>query len=315
MQKDLSLKEYDGKILVVAGPTASGKSQLALDVATAYNGTVINADASQVYKDIPLLSACPTEADKRQAEHLLYQYLDGAVNGTVVDWLKEAEKAIRQTWVKGKLPIVTGGTGLYIENLINGTTPIPAVEPDIRARATELLENFGIEGLFAKLKEIDAKAAAALSPNDKTRVRRAYEIMKQTGISVMEWYKRPLVKVLPEASFTVVKIMPEKAELDERCNIRFDKMMAAGAEEEVRCLQAKKIPAEYPVMKALGVPEICSALSGNITMDEAVVLSKLRSRQYAKRQRTWFGNRLTADAVLDECYDGRLPKFVGGLFA
>lgn len=312
MQKDLDLNKGK-KILVIAGPTASGKSQMALDAAVARNGVVINADASQVYKDIPILSACPSEEDKQKAEHLLYQYLDGAVNGTVVDWLNDAAAAIRQTWERGKLPIVVGGSGLYIENLINGTTPIPAVAPDIRAKAADLLENFGIEGLFAKLKEIDEKAAAALNPNDRTRVRRAYEIMKQTGISVVEWYRKPMVKMLPEASFAVVKIMPEKTELDRRCNERFDKMMSVGAAEEVRRLAARNIPAEYPVMKALGVPEISSALCGNISLEEAVILSKLRSRQYAKRQRTWFGNRLPADVVLNECYRNGMLKSVSGI--
>lgn len=292
------------KIIIIAGPTASGKSQLAIDVARAGNGAVINADSMQVYQDTPILSAVPNAEDKKAVEHRLYEIFPSSQNGTVVDWLNLAVAEISSLWAQGKLPVVVGGTGLYIDNLINGTTPIPEADWEVRLEVMGLLEQIGIQALHSKLREVDPKSAERLSPNDTTRVRRAYEVFVQTGITLSEWHEKPMIKKLPEASFVVVKIHPPKEELDERCFLRFEKMIAVGALEEVKKLKALKLDKNLPAMKALGVPELMDYLNGQVSLEEAIKSAKLHTRQYAKRQRTWFGNKLQADITLDKCYNG-----------
>lgn len=292
------------KVIIIAGPTASGKSQLAVDVAKAFGGVVINADSMQVYKDTPILSAVPNEVDKQGVPHFLYEIFSSSQNGTVVDWLNLAVEEIKKAWGNNQLPVLVGGTGLYIDNLINGTTPIPEADASVRAKVLAMIDELGVQGLHAKLSEIDFETAQRLSPNDTTRVRRAYEVFLQTGIPLSEWHKKPMIKKLPEAEFFVVKIHPSKEELDERCFIRFEKMIEAGALEEAENLKEKNLDRNLPAMKALGVPELFDYLDGKTSLSEAVDLAKLHTRQYAKRQRTWFGNKLKADVVLSECYNG-----------
>lgn len=292
------------KVVVIAGPTASGKSQLAVDVSRACNGVVVNADSMQVYPDTPVLSAIPSAAERGGIEHCLYGVFPSSKNGTVVEWLVLAAAEIRRIWAENKLPVVCGGTGLYIDNLINGTTPIPEVEPEIRQRVAEAATAEGIPALHARLSAIDAETAGRLSPNDSTRVKRALEVFYQTGVPLSVWHRQPMVRKLPEAEFVTLKILPPMAELDERCAQRFDKMMAAGALDEVRKLKKMNLPTSLPAMKALGVPELLDFLNGVCPLAEAEALAKRHTRQYAKRQRTWFGNKLNADIVLDACYRG-----------
>lgn len=289
-------------VIVIAGPTASGKSALALDIARRYNGEIVNADSMQVYQGTPVLSAAPGAEEKREIPHHLYEIYHPSVNGTVVDWLERAAAAVRDVWSRGKLPVVVGGTGMYIDNLINGTTPIPEPNPEVREKVRRLAAELGQEGLYALLQKEDAAGAGRLDPNDTTRVRRAYEILLQTGISIAEWYRRPMVKKLPEAEFLVIKIIPEAQELDERCYRRFDLMMKAGALEEVRYLLSLDLDKNLPAMKMLGVPELAAYLIGDADLPEAVDRAKLHTRQYAKRQRTWFRNKLAAEITLSKCY-------------
>ena len=168
-------------VVVIAGPTASGKSGLALDVAEALGGAVVNADSMQVYADTPLLSACPSDDDKKRVPHYLYQMWPALKNGSVVDWLNEAEKVIRLLWFQEKIPVVVGGTGLYLDNLINGTTPIPETSAEVRQKVAVLLHEKGVASLHAMLQIYDAETAQRLSPNDTTRVRRALEVFFDTG--------------------------------------------------------------------------------------------------------------------------------------
>lgn len=295
----------ENRVIVVAGPTASGKSGLALDLAAALNGEVVNADSMQVYKDMPIITACPGRGDRAKVPHHLYEIYDPSVNGTVVDWLERAVFKIREIWARGGLPIAVGGTGMYIDNLINGTTPIPEADAAIRREVRLMQQREGTPALHEKLGKADAETAARLSPNDTTRVTRAYEVWMQTGLPLSEWHKKPMVKKIPEARFKVVKICPQTVELDARCYRRFDEMIQAGAEDEVRRLLSRNLPENLPAMKALGVPEIGAYVRGECSLSEAVELGKLHTRQYAKRQRTWFANKLRADLRLDECYAGR----------
>lgn len=295
----------ENRVIVVAGPTASGKSGLALDLAAALNGEVVNADSMQVYKDMPIITACPGREDRAKVPHHLYEIYDPSVNGTVVDWLERAVFKIREIWARGGLPIAVGGTGMYIDNLINGTTPIPEADVAIRREVRLMQQREGTPALHEKLGKADAETAARLSPNDTTRVTRAYEVWMQTGLPLSEWHKKPMVKKIPEARFKVVKICPQTVELDARCYRRFDEMIQAGAEDEVRRLLSRNLPENLPAMKALGVPEIGAYVRGECSLSEAVELGKLHTRQYAKRQRTWFANKLRADLRLDECYAGR----------
>ena len=298
------------KIIVIAGPTASGKSGLALDLALALNGEVINADSMQVYKNMPVITACPSAKDKTRVLHHLYEIYEPSVNGTVVDWLNRAMVKIREVWEKGRLPIVVGGTGLYLDNLINGTTPIPECAAEVRSEVRRLAAEKGIGAVYEALAKVDIAAAERLNPNDTSRVTRAYEVWKQTGITLTEWHRRPMVKKLPEAVFDIIKLCPPAEELDSRCYLRFDRMMSAGALEEVRRLTELKLPGNLPAMKALGVPELAAYLNGQCSLEAAVAAGKLHTRQYAKRQRTWFANKLKADVVWEHCYEGNAEEFL-----
>lgn len=304
----------NNQVIIVAGPTASGKSGLALDIALQYNGVVINADSMQVYQDTPIISACPSAEDKAKVPHLLYEIYDAAVNGTVVDWLDKAVMGIHQTWAEGKLPVVVGGTGLYIDNLINGTTPIPEFDAEVRTKVRALVEEIGVPALHQKLSEVDEITAARLSANDSTRVIRAYEVYQQTGIPLSVWYQKPMIKKLPEAEFVVICISPKAEELDERCYQRFETMVKNGAVEEVRQLVAKNLPSNLPAMKALGVPELLAFVRGECSLEKAIENGKLHTRQYAKRQRTWFNNKLKADVTLPHCYIGGFDEIQNQLF-
>lgn len=290
------------KVIVVAGPTASGKSALAVDIAKEVDGVIINADSMQVYKGLKIVSACPSPEEQAEVEHRLFEIYDCSIRGNVVDWLERAVTEIRNVWADGKIPVVVGGTGLYIENLINGTTPIPPTSETVRKYVADMQEKEGLEVLYQRLKDKDPETAARLSVNDKTRLMRAMEVYEDTKISLSEWYKKPMVKRLPEAEFFIIKICPSSKQLDQRCYQRFDQMIAQGALAEIKALDAKNLSPDLPAMKALGVPELLAVVRGECSLSEGTDAAKLHTRQYAKRQRTWFRNKLKADYELGECY-------------
>ena len=188
--------------------------------------------------------------------------------------------------------------------MINGTTPIPETSADIREQVVEILKQHGNLHLYNLLKEVDPEAAERLSVNDTTRLRRAYEVWLHTGKALSEWHRIPMIKKLPEAKFTVIKICPPVAELDERCYLRFDKMIKQGALKEIEYLAGLDLNKDLPAMKALGVPELMAFVKGECSLEEAMFNAKLHTRQYAKRQRTWFNNKLKADFELKHCYTG-----------
>ena len=289
-------------VIVIAGPTASGKSQLAIDVALGVNGVILNADSMQIYQGIPILSAAPNNNDKQLVEHRLYELFPNNFRSSVIDWLDKIVPEIYKLWAEDKIPVVVGGTGLYIDNLVNGTTPIPETSQAAHEQTMSLLAKIGVQKLHKKLSEIDKVTASKLSENDTTRVRRAYEVWLDTQVPLSEWYKKEMIKKLPEANFYVIKIMPEQKELDERCYVRFDRMIKEGALKEVEKIYKANLDRTLPVMKALGLPELLDFFEQKTSLQEAVNLAKLHTRQYAKRQLTWFKKQLKADFEIDHCY-------------
>lgn len=293
-------------VLVIVGPTASGKSALAAEVAYALNGVVLNCDSMQIYKDIPIIAAAPTEAEKKLVEHRLFEIYDCDKRGNVVDWLNLCVAEIRKLWAENRLPVVVGGTGFYAEALLKGVTPIPETPAEIRKQLQEHLSEVGLAALYAELQQKDAEIAAKLNPNDKTRIIRALEVIAATGIKVSEWYKKPLIQKLPEAHFVTVKIMPSLEVIAERCCLRLDKMVnELGVLNEIKRLQTLEIADDMPAMKALGVPELSLYIKGQLPLEEALNLAKLHTRQYAKRQRTWLKNKMPADIIFENVYEGQ----------
>lgn len=293
-------------VLIIAGPTASGKSALAIAAANAFNGVILNCDAMQIYKDIPIIAATPSNEEKKQAEHRLYELYDCSVRGNVVDWLNLCVAEIKNLWAENRLPVVVGGTGFYIDALINGVTPIPEVPQTIREKIKQRLQKEGLKSLYEYLLSVDERVALKIGANDKTRIVRAVEIYEYTGIKVSEWYQKPMIKKLPEADFCVVKIVPSIDEIAERCKKRLDKMVfEQGVLKEIENVIKRGLSSDLPAMKALGVPELSLFVKGEMDLSEALDLAKLHTRQYAKRQRTWLRNKLTADVEFDNVYNGQ----------
>lgn len=291
------------KIIVIAGPTASGKSGLALDIAKSVNGIVINADSMQVYKDIPIIAASPSKKDLLVAPHKLYGIYDASVRGNVVDWLNLCKQEISEAKKTNRTPVIVGGTGMYIEALTKGVTPIPETPNEVRNTVEEIISNEGLEFLYKKLQEVDSNTASRLSENDTTRIKRAMEIWYHTGKNLTYWHSLPLINHFNPNDFIKIYIKPPRELLDIRARLRFDIMMNQGALSEVEQLVKKNLPDSLPAMRALGVQELKSYIIGKSSLSEAVEEAKLHTRQYAKRQTTWFNNRFEADFTIKTCYD------------
>lgn len=293
------------KVIIIGGPTASGKTKLALDLATDLRGEVINADSMQVYKDTPVLAATPDENEKKIAPHHLFEIYESDFRGNVVDWLNLCIAKIREIWGRGNLPIVVGGTGMYLQNLIQGTTPIPPTKPEIREKVYKEYESSSLAEMYQKLQQIDEKTAKKISINDKTRILRAIEVYEDTGIPISKWYEQPMKQLIPEAEFFIIKLEPPLRDLEHNCHKRFELMLEKGAFKEVINLSKKDIDSSCPAMKALGVPELLRYIKGEIDLREAISLANLHTRQYAKRQLTWFRHQMEADFVLKMAYSGQ----------
>lgn len=288
-------------ILVLAGPTASGKSALGIALARQFNGTVINADSMQVYRDLRVLTARPDDAEMAQAPHRLYGVLDGAEHGTAARWVEMARGAIAETLADGRLPILLGGTGMYLRSLFEGLADIPAIPEAARAEARIRLETEGPEALHAALAAADPETAARLRPGDSQRLVRAWEVLQATGKGLAAWQaEAPGTAPLSNPVFRIL-LQPSRDSLYARINRRFEVMMEQGALAEAEAVRARcDIPPDAPMRKAHGLPELIQYLDGQISRAEAIRVGQLNTRHYAKRQTTWFRHQFKAELVVEK---------------
>jgi len=273
------------KVALIAGPTASGKSALAIALAEMRGGTVINADSAQVYADLRILTARPTVEDESRVPHRLFGHIDGADTYSAARWAAEARAAIHEAQAHGRLPILVGGTGLYLRTLLDGIAPVPEIDAGVRAEVRAL----PVARAHAALIHADPDAAARLSPADTTRVARALEVVRATGRTLADWQSERVGGIGAEIALTAMILLPGRTWLTARTDHRFETMLDTGAVDEVRALHARTDLAENaPVRRAIGVREIADWLAGQIRREEAVNLAQAATRQYAKRQYTWF---------------------------
>lgn len=278
--------------ILITGPTASGKSALAVELARAHDGVVVNADSMQVYDTLRLLTARPSEEDIEGIPHHLYGHVPAGQAYSTGVWLREATELVARLRGERKLPVFVGGTGLYFKALTGGLSDMPAIPLEIRNRLRARLLAEGAEILHRELADRDAPVAESLNPQDGQRIVRALEVIEATGQSIAAYQgKTGPVVIDPDRAQKIV-VLPERSVLHQRINGRFETMLAMGAAEEVRALLALDLPAEMPVMKAIGVSQIAAMLRGEMTRDEVLETASAATRQYAKRQMTWFRNQM-----------------------
>lgn len=299
--------------ILIAGPTASGKTALAVSIAKKLNGSVINADSMQVYADLEILSARPAPDEQEGVPHLLFGHVDGAVNYSVGKWLADAAVAIAQVRAAGRIPVITGGTGLYFKGLLEGLSQMPPVPEEVRARVRALLAGLSGEAMHARLARVDAAGAARIAPGDRQRIERALEVFEATGRPLSEFQGNRGEALLDMQLCAAFFLEPDRAVLRDRIDQRFDKMIAAGALEEVRALAERRLDPALPVMRAHGVPGLLAYLQGEMTLAEAIEKGKGDTRRYAKRQFTWFRHQLpqfvwTAPERAQEALGARLAE-------
>jgi tRNA dimethylallyltransferase len=275
------------RAILIAGPTASGKSGFALALAERLGGVVINADSMQVYRELRILTARPSPEDEARAPHALYGFVSGAEAYSAGRYAADAAQAIADARAAGRVPIIVGGTGLYFNVLLKGLSPIPPVDPLARAYWRSRAAERPAPELHALLVARDPETAARLMPTDPQRIVRALEVLESTGRSLREWQRTPGQPVLAEAETERFVILPEREQIGPAIDARFDAMLRSGALDEVRALMEHGYSSELPVMRALGVASLASHLSGSRSLEDAVTDAKSQTRKYAKRQRTW----------------------------
>jgi tRNA dimethylallyltransferase len=297
--------------VLIAGPTASGKSALALRLAEKLGGTIVNADSMQVYRDLRIITARPTPEEEARVPHRLYGHVDAAVNYSTGQWLRDVGEVLAELARDGRTAILVGGTGLYFKTLTKGLAAVPPIPADIRSALRGRLDSEGVRPLYDELRMRDPQSANRLMPNDRSRISRALEVVLATGRSLSDWHREGLPPLVDPARAAKVFITCERKELVRRIETRFAAMLEAGALEEVRALAARKLDPSLPAMKAHGVPWLIRHLNGEITMDEAAEGSIMDTRRYAKRQLTWFRNQMkdwpwAAEEEAEKALEGQL---------
>ncbi|ATY30753.1 tRNA (adenosine(37)-N6)-dimethylallyltransferase MiaA [Sphingomonas psychrotolerans] len=271
-------------VALIAGPTASGKSALALALAEKHRGTVINADSMQVYADLRILTARPTQEEETRVPHRLFGHVDGADSYSAARWAIEARAAIAEAHAAGRLPILVGGTGLYLRTLIEGIAPIPEIDSAVRTEVRAL----DVADAHAQLATADPEGAARLHPGDTSRVARALEVVRSTGKPLAHWHQQRVGGIADEIRLAPLILLPDRDWLGERIDRRFAEMLEAGHGEAKALFARTDIPADAPVLRAIGVPELRALFAGETDVVQAAAAGALATRQYAKRQYTWF---------------------------
>jgi tRNA dimethylallyltransferase len=288
---------HECSAVLIAGPTASGKSALALAMAERHGGVIINADSMQVYRDLRIITARPTEADER-VPHWLYGHIDADENYSVGRWCQDVRAALDEARAAGRMSILVGGTGLYFKALTQGLSAVPPTPPEVRATVRARCEAEGSEALHAELSRRDPEMAARLKPADRMRIARALEVLEATGRSLADWHRDGMPAILDPDRALKVFLAVDRADLHRRIDARFDAMLAAGALDEVRALAARGLDPMLPAMKAHGVPWLRRHLAGEIGLEAAAEGGKQDTRRYTKRQVTWFRHQMPGWAWL-----------------
>lgn len=297
-------------VVIIAGPTASGKSALAVAAAKEFDGVIVNADAIQVYRELSILTARPDAAALRRAPHRLYGVLTAADPCTAGRWRNLALAEIAAIHEAGRLPILVGGTGLYLRALVRGLSPIPAIPTAIRAAGRRRLEEIGAEAFHRELQARDPETAARVAPGDRQRLIRAWEVVEFTGRSQTAWHREQANGSPPHLRFRTLALMPARAVLAAACDARYAHMLENGAVEEARALAALDLPPDSPAMKAVGIPPLLRYLAGEIALAEARDLGQRDTRRYAKRQATWIRHQADTDRAIGEQYSESLDQII-----
>jgi tRNA dimethylallyltransferase len=283
---------FDTPIYLLAGPTASGKSAKALEWADKTGGIIVNADSMQLYADVPTLTARPDADDLARAEHVLYGHLPPDVLWSTGQWLRAALPFVEAALNGGRPVCVAGGTGLYFNSLVHGLAEIPEIGADARQTARQAYEDLGEAAFRETLRQYDPDAASRIAPNDRQRLSRAYEVWLETGVALTDWQNRTQ-PTLAEGTYTLDILAPDRAELYARCDARLQIMLDHGALDEVRALMDKGLQDNWPIMRVLGLSEFRAHLRGEMALDAALDLARQKTRNYAKRQSTWFRNQFS----------------------
>lgn len=301
-------------VALIAGPTASGKSDLAVDLALALEkqgrrGVVLNADSAQVYADLQVLSARPTPQDMRGVEHRLFGAWDGADACSAADWAAAAKREIAELHGAGAVPILVGGTGLYLRTLLDGIAPIPAIDPAIR----DTVRQMSVADAYAALQAEDPARATQLNAGDSQRVARSLEVIRSTGKSLIHWQGEKSGGIGDAITQHPLILLPDREWLYERCDRRFSLMLEQGAVAEVERLLARNLSPDLPVMRAIGVPEIAAFLQGDISREEMTIAGSQATRNYAKRQYTWFRRQPPAEWPRSESQNCNIETYFASL--
>ena len=295
---------------LIAGPTASGKSDLAVELALELErrgsrGVVINADSAQVYRDLTVLSARPARDEMRGVEHRLFGAWDGGDPCSAADWAAAAKREIENAHLAEAVPILVGGTGLYLRTLLDGIAPVPPIDPAVR----EAVRALPTPEAWAALQAEDPERAAQLNPADSTRIARALEVVRSTGRPLAHWQAERVGGIAEGIALFPLVLLPEREALYARSDLRFERMLEGGAVEEVEALVARRLPPLSPVMRAIGVPEIAGWLRGEWTREEALARGRQATRNYAKRQYTWFRRQPPEDwpSIESDSYEKSRP--------
>ena len=294
--------------LVVFGPTASGKSGMASDLALTFGGTVINADSMQIYRDLRVLTARPSEEEEAVVPHRLYGVLDGAEPCAAALWRDLAAAEIKSATAEGRVPILCGGTGLYLKAIMEGLSPMPEVPESLRERIRAEVASDSPVRSWERLQEIDPEAARRIEPMDRQRITRALEIYEATGETFSVWRNKPLDGPRVPHRFVTLALAPERKTLVARCNARLQMMLDMGGLDEVRALKLRALPLDLPIQRAVGVPEFSAHLDGEIDLESALEKARIATRRYAKRQMTWLKGHFIAQKILNEQYSQKISN-------